>query len=98
MYWYFKYIIFFCFGLLLQAQNPVFVHMSTVSNLPDVEFYDILEDDDHYIWLAADKGLYRYNGKNYKKNSQAPFLPLSKLKKISLGKAKKKAVWIGLIA
>ncbi|MBL86858.1 MAG: histidine kinase [Winogradskyella sp.] len=66
MYWYFKYIIFFCFGLLLQAQNPVFVHMSTVSNLPDVEFYDIAEDNQNYIWLAANKGLYRYDGKTYK--------------------------------
>ncbi|WP_244156247.1 sensor histidine kinase [Maribacter ulvicola] len=40
--------------------------MSKVSNLPDVEFYDIAEDYQNYIWLAADKGLYRYNGKNYK--------------------------------
>ena len=52
---------------MVYAQNPVVEHMSKISNLPDVEFYDILEDDDHYIWLAADKGLYRYNGKNYKK-------------------------------
>ncbi|WP_417866983.1 hypothetical protein [Xanthomarina gelatinilytica] len=41
--------------------------MSKISNLPDVEFYDILEDHNHYIWLAADKGLYRYNGNNYQK-------------------------------
>ncbi|MCX7550376.1 histidine kinase [Xanthomarina sp. F2636L] len=41
--------------------------MSEISNLPDVEFYDIQEDHNHYIWLAADKGLYRYNGKNYQK-------------------------------
>ena len=65
MWSYFKYIIFFCFGLLLQAQDPVFVHMSTVSNLPDIEFYDIAEDNLNYIWLAANKGLYRYNGKTY---------------------------------
>ncbi len=50
----------------MQAQNPVFVHMSTVSNLPDVEFYDIAEDNQNYIWLAANKGLYRYDGKTYK--------------------------------
>ncbi|MEF3079655.1 sensor histidine kinase [Winogradskyella poriferorum] len=40
--------------------------MSTVSNLPDVEFYDIAEDNQNYIWLAANKGLYRYDGKTYK--------------------------------
>ena len=65
----FKHILFFLlFSLsVVYSQNPVVEHMSKISNLPDVEFYDILEDDDHYIWLAADKGLYRYNGKNYKK-------------------------------
>ena len=60
-------VVLFGFGSSIEAQNPVVQHMSKISNLPDVEFYDILEDDDHYIWLAADKGLYRYNGKNYKK-------------------------------
>ncbi|AXO79543.1 histidine kinase [Olleya aquimaris] len=60
------YILFLVNICFLQAQNPVFVPMSNVSKLPDVEFYDVIEDKQHYIWLAADKGLYRYNGKNYK--------------------------------
>ncbi len=65
----FKHILFFLlFSLsVVYSQDPVVEHMSKISNLPDVEFYDILEDDDHYIWLAADKGLYRYNGKAYQK-------------------------------
>jgi len=33
--------------------------------LPDIEFYDILEEHNGFIWLAADKGLYRYDGNNY---------------------------------
>lgn len=53
----------------LNAQNPVFEHMAEVSKLPDVEFYDILEDQHHYIWLAGNKGLYRYDGKLYVKFS-----------------------------
>ncbi|OIQ22296.1 histidine kinase [Lacinutrix sp. MedPE-SW] len=60
------YILFLINICLVQAQNPVFVPMSNVSKLPDVEFYDVIEDQKHYIWLAANKGLYRYNGKNYK--------------------------------
>ena len=56
----------FFFKAYLFAQNPVFEHMAVVSNLPDVEFYDVLEDKQRYIWLAADKGLYRYNGKSYR--------------------------------
>ncbi|WP_246109098.1 sensor histidine kinase [Seonamhaeicola algicola] len=43
--------------------------MSAVSPLPDVEFYDIIEDHQHYIWLAADKGLFRYNGTTYERFS-----------------------------
>ncbi|SDS39392.1 Y_Y_Y domain-containing protein [Polaribacter sp. KT25b] len=50
----------------LYSQNPVVENMSSISNLPDIEFYDVLEDQDHFIWLAADKGLYRYDGKSYK--------------------------------
>lgn len=61
-----KYIFVFCWALFLKAQNPVTVNMSNVSSLPDVEFYDIAEDYQNYIWLAANKGLYRYNGKTYK--------------------------------
>ncbi|UAB80080.1 histidine kinase [Marixanthomonas sp. SCSIO 43207] len=65
-----RYILFVSllgFGSSIKAQDPVVQRLSKISNLPDVEFYDILEDKDHYIWLAADKGLYRYNGKRYKK-------------------------------
>ncbi|MBN2867155.1 MAG: histidine kinase [Flavobacteriaceae bacterium] len=64
-------VVLLGFGSSIKAQNPVMQHMSKISNLPDVEFYDILEDNDHYIWLAADKGLYRYNGKNYQKFTNA---------------------------
>ncbi len=67
MWRYFKIILFLLLPVFVVAQNPVTQHMSKVSNLPDVEFYDILEDHNHYIWLAADKGLYRYNGNNYQK-------------------------------
>jgi len=45
---------------------PVFVHLSEESGVPDKEFYDILEDDKGYIWLCADKGFFRYDGKIFK--------------------------------
>lgn len=50
---------------VLLAQNPVIESMSKHSNLPDIEFYDIIEDHQNYIWLAAEKGLCRYDGKTY---------------------------------
>ncbi|MBU2920579.1 histidine kinase [Winogradskyella psychrotolerans] len=62
-------IALFLMAAFVYAQNPVYENMSDVSTLPDVEFYDIQEDDEHYIWFAADKGLFRYNGKSYQRYS-----------------------------
>lgn len=58
---------FLCFAIvnMLFAQDPVSVNLSEKEGLPDVEFYDIIEDSNHIIWLAANKGLYSFNGKEY---------------------------------
>lgn len=56
------------FGLLTQfvfGQEPVFVHLEEKDALPDKAFYDVVEDDNGIIWLAADTGLYRYDGFSY---------------------------------
>lgn len=64
-------IVFFgimsLFSMGVHAQNPVVMSLSDISDLPDIEFYDVLEDQHNYIWLSADKGLYRYDGLRYKK-------------------------------
>ncbi|MEM6721470.1 MAG: histidine kinase [Bacteroidota bacterium] len=39
--------------------------MEEKDGLPDKAFYDVVEDDDGIIWLASDKGLYRYDGYSY---------------------------------
>lgn len=51
--------------MVLYAQRPVSIHLSEKEGLPDVEFYDVMEDKDGFIWLAADKGLFRYDGKKF---------------------------------
>ena len=47
------------------AQDPITIKLSEKEGLPDVEFYDIIEDSRGYIWLAADKGLFRFDGTEY---------------------------------
>ncbi|NJM79865.1 MAG: hypothetical protein HC854_10075 [Flavobacterium sp.] len=47
------------------AQDPIAIKLTEKEGLPDVEFYDILEDTKGFIWLAADKGLFRFDGKEY---------------------------------
>ncbi len=63
-----KSITLFLFLLcanILFAQQPVTVQLTEKDGLPDIEFYDILEDKEGFIWLAADKGLFRYDGRNF---------------------------------
>nr|WP_294936312.1 histidine kinase [uncultured Flavobacterium sp.] len=50
---------------LLFAQDPITIKLAEKDGLPDVEFYDIIEDSKGFVWLAADKGLYRFDGKDY---------------------------------
>lgn len=50
---------------ILTAQNPVSIHLDETDGLPDVEFYDVIEDRNGFVWLAADKGLYRYDGREF---------------------------------
>ncbi|SHI39264.1 sensor histidine kinase [Flavobacterium terrae] len=47
------------------AQDPITIKLSEKEGLPDVEFYDIIEDHKGFIWLAADKGLFRFDGSEY---------------------------------
>lgn len=66
----FKHLIIITFSLIsmvINGQNPIQNNLLHTSNLPDTEFYDIIEDDKHNILLAADKGLFVYNGYDYKK-------------------------------
>ena len=50
----------------MKAQEPVFVNLTEKNGLPDKEFYNITEDSKGFIWLCADKGFFRYDGRNYK--------------------------------
>ncbi|NQY04960.1 MAG: histidine kinase [Flavobacteriaceae bacterium] len=60
------WVAFLFLQVPLYSQEPVSIHFSEKEGLPDKEFYDILEDKNGFIWLAADKGLFRYDGKDFK--------------------------------
>ncbi len=51
------------------AQHPVYIDLNQKEDMPDIEFYDIIEDKKGFIWLAANNGLYRYDGKEFKNYS-----------------------------
>ncbi|PQJ23011.1 two-component regulator propeller domain-containing protein [Tenacibaculum sp. SG-28] len=50
----------------VNAQQPVYNELTEKDGLPDFVFYSLLEDREGYIWLAANKGLYRYDGREFK--------------------------------
>jgi ligand-binding sensor domain-containing protein len=61
------YILFFSYPL--SAQEPVVFQFTEKDGLPDIEFYNGIEDSKGFIWLAADKGFYRFDGKDFKNYS-----------------------------
>lgn len=62
-------LVFLNFNFIIIAQHPVYTQLTEKDGLPDIEFYDIVEDQQGFIWLAADKGLFRYDGKEFKNYS-----------------------------
>lgn len=66
MRFHFFIILFSFYVAKLVAQEPITVAFTEKEGLPDVEFYDLLEDKNGFVWLAADKGLFRYDGKSFK--------------------------------
>jgi len=63
------HLFVFLIVLFGSAQEPVTLHLTEVDGLPDKEFYSVLEDSKGFIWLCADKGLFKYDGKTYKNYS-----------------------------
>ncbi|MCL9805821.1 histidine kinase [Flavobacterium amniphilum] len=59
------HIFLFLIANLTFAQQPVTIQLTEKDGSPDIEFYDLLEDKKGFVWFAADKGLYRYDGKNF---------------------------------
>ncbi|CAL2093494.1 conserved hypothetical protein [Tenacibaculum sp. 190524A05c] len=66
---YILFIILSTFPFLVFSQNPVSIQLTEKDGLPDIEFYNVIEDNQGFIWLAADKGLFRYDGKKFKNYS-----------------------------
>ncbi|AUC13901.1 hypothetical protein BTO06_01465 [Tenacibaculum sp. SZ-18] len=47
------------------AQEPIAIHISDKDGFPDNEVYDLLQDKKGNIWIAANKGLFKFDGKTF---------------------------------
>lgn len=59
-------LLFLVVTISLFAQQPISVHLTEKDGLPDNVIYSVTEDDNEFIWLSTGKGLYRYDGNEYK--------------------------------
>jgi ligand-binding sensor domain-containing protein len=52
-------------GLLTRAQQPRFEHFSIPQGLPATETYQLLQDQQGYIWIFTEYGIVKYNGARF---------------------------------
>jgi len=48
------------------SQEPISIHLTEKDGVPGTSFFDIIEDDNGYLWLDGNKGLSRFDGTRYK--------------------------------
>jgi ligand-binding sensor domain-containing protein len=57
-------ILLYCFFCMqAYAQFPYVKKLSYPEQLPTQVVYDMLADSKGYVWIATDKGLFRFNGR-----------------------------------
>ncbi len=56
-------LLHLCLSLL--AQSPAYTHYSTENGLSDNECFDVFQDAKSYIWIAHEKGIDRFDGRNF---------------------------------
>lgn len=49
----------------LSAQSPAFYRYGKESGLPSEEIYEVKQDRFGFIWIASDRGVFRYDGYNF---------------------------------
>ncbi len=73
--------LFFHQGVI--AQNIYFKHYTAQDGLSHNIAYDLMQDDDHYLWIATVDGLSRFNGLNFQNYSIEDGLLNNSVKRIS---------------
>lgn len=61
----FYQVLFLCLCACTYGQYPYVKKLNYPEQLPSQVVYDMLTDSKGYIWLATDKGLFRFNGRTF---------------------------------
>ncbi len=65
---FFKYVFFIfllLFSVITQAQQPYSITLNSLNGLPSNAVYNLHQDENGFIWLATDEGLFKYDGFQY---------------------------------
>lgn len=60
---------------LLNAQEPYYIHWDVQKGLPSDEVYGIVFDNQRILWANTDRGVFRYDGYNYRQFTVSDGLP-----------------------
>jgi ligand-binding sensor domain-containing protein len=58
-------LVIFLKTQILQAQQPIFKHLTIESGLPSNMVYDCFQDSKGFMWFATDAGISKYNGQTF---------------------------------
>lgn len=58
-------IVLILYTAIAYAQKPVYKHYTTEDNLPHDITYQIIQDEQGYIWVGTDDGLSKFNGTEF---------------------------------
>ncbi len=81
------------FSLSGYSQNYYFENYSIRQGLPNSKIYDILQDDQGYIWIASPSGLSRFDGDKFITYGMANNLPENSVRALFLDQDKQ--LWVG---
>ena len=55
-------LVFLLLASTLLSQDPAYINYSAEDGLPSSEVYDVIQDDEGYMWFATDRGVARFDG------------------------------------
>ncbi|MDP3945854.1 MAG: two-component regulator propeller domain-containing protein [Lutibacter sp.] len=86
------FIVFLLFQSTLRAQIPGLTQFTTNNGLPSNTIYDIVQDEDGFIWFATDYGISKFDGLTFKNFTINDGIPDNEI--LLLFKDTKNRIWM----
>jgi ligand-binding sensor domain-containing protein/serine phosphatase RsbU (regulator of sigma subunit) len=81
------------FPIVTQAQNYYFENYGVQQGIPNSKVYNIIQDNNGYVWIGTPSGLCKFDGINFISFGKTQGLPESALKALFIDSREK--LWVG---